>query len=62
MAESHVVANDHPLSSVEIASRVKGSPAVTVKVYHALPDVAAEEALRIYAETINAVARYGTAE
>jgi hypothetical protein len=50
MADHTVVSNEQPLSSVEIATRQKGPPAVTVKVYHADPDVAAAEALRIYAE------------
>jgi hypothetical protein len=50
MTDHTVVSNDQPLSSVEIATRQKGPPAVVVKVYHADPDVAAAEAMRIYAE------------
>jgi DNA gyrase inhibitor GyrI len=50
MADKTVVTNEQPLSSVEIATRQKGPPSVTVKVYHADPDTAAQEALRIYTE------------
>lgn len=50
MADKTVVTNEQPLSSVEIATRQKGPPAVVVKVYHADPDIAAHEALRIYEE------------
>jgi DNA gyrase inhibitor GyrI len=50
MADKTVVTNEQPLSSVEIATRQKGPPSVTVKVYHADPDIAAQEALRIYEE------------
>jgi hypothetical protein len=48
MADHTVISNEQPLSSVEIATRQKGPPAVTVKVYHVDPEVAAREALRIY--------------
>jgi hypothetical protein len=50
MADHTVISNDQPLSSVEIATRQKGPPAVVVKVYSVDPDVAAAEALRIYDE------------
>jgi hypothetical protein len=50
MADHTVVSNEQPLSSVEIATRQKGPPAVTVKVYHADPSAAALEALKIYEE------------
>lgn len=50
MADHTVISNDQPLSSVEIATRQKGPPSVTVKVYHVDPEVAASEALRIYTD------------
>jgi hypothetical protein len=50
MTDHTVVSNEQPLSSVEIATRQKGPPSVTVKVYHADPSAAALEALKIYEE------------
>ena len=55
MPEHTVSTSDAPLSSCEISSRVKGPPSVTVKVYHADPDKAASEAIRIYGETVDAL-------
>jgi len=54
-----VSTNEQPQSSVEISSRVKGPPAVTVKVYHEDPEMAMEEALRLYADVVDQVAHYG---
>ena len=62
MSEHTVATNDVPLSSVEISTRVKGPPAVTVKVYHQNPNVAREEAVRIYAETTIALSHYSAAQ
>lgn len=59
MIANHTVAPfDAPLSSVEIATRQKGPPSVTVKVYHQDPDEAATEALRLYADVVANVQRY----
>jgi len=50
MSDHTVSTTDTPLSSVEISSRAKGPPGLVVKVYHADPDTAAREALRIYVD------------
>jgi hypothetical protein len=41
-----------PMSSVEIAGRQKGPPAVTVKSYGASIDDAARDAIRVYNEVV----------
>lgn len=58
MSEHTVQTSDQPLSSVEIASRAKGVPAITVKVYAVDPDDALSEALRLYDIAITGVERY----
>ena len=45
---STVTVDAAPLSSVQIEGRSKGPPAVTVKVYHADPAVAAARAIELY--------------
>lgn len=55
--EATVLANPAPMCSVEIASRAKGPPAITVKVYGATAAEAAtlataeyDKLVRLYAE------------
>lgn len=47
-----ILETQSPVSSVEIASRQKGEPAITVKSYHADIEVARDMAVRIYNETV----------
>lgn len=39
-------------SSVEIAQNAKGEPRITVKIYHADPGTAAQQAIDIYRQTV----------
>lgn len=58
-SSAQVIEVQGPQSSVEIAGRQKGPPALTVKVYAADPVAARNEAVRLYNETVRMLEGHG---